>query len=193
MRGGGYEVIHVCRGCEVDLNPPPGHPGFPFPRTQVRGPETPDIGWVSGPLRSDIFKRKDESVSGLMNLSLSLFLPTPPPPTNQHRSFLPWLWVFNGLLGGPCRSVGRGFRFPSHPGAVDPNPPTRGEVQVHRAPGTYISQFAARRTRHRAFSSRAFLFLCFFQASLPRSAANNSFKNERFCSRLCRFCDVKMY
>ena len=56
-----------------------------------------------------------------------------------------------------------------------------------------LSQCAASRTRHRAFSSRTFLFLCFVQASLSRSAASNSFKNERFCSRLSGFRDVKMH
>ena len=60
-------------------------------------------------------------------------------------------------------------------------------------PSRLLSQCAARRTRHRAFSSRTFVFFCFSQACLSRSSANNSFKNERFCSRLSRLRDVKMY
>ena len=47
--------------------PPPTCLGFQVPRTQVRGPETPYIGWLSGPLRRNIFKRKEEGVKGLMN------------------------------------------------------------------------------------------------------------------------------
>ena len=68
----------------------------------------------------------------------------------------------------------------------------------HDRCGKKLSQCAARRTRHRAFlfanlaAEHSYLYV-FVQASLSRSAANNNAKNEQFCNRLSRFCDVKIH
>ena len=60
-----YQRMYICRGCQVDLNPPPIRLGFQVPGTQVPGPETLYIGGVSRPIRRDICKRKEEGVKGL--------------------------------------------------------------------------------------------------------------------------------
>ena len=60
----------------------------------------------------------------------------------------------------------------------------------------YVSRCAARITRHRAFSSGtlqlSIIIFILFQASLLRSAADKSAKNEQCCSRFSRFCDVRI-
>ena len=82
-------------------------------------------------------------------------------------------------------------------------------IQQGLGKSLFLFQCAARRTRLRAIIGRPLvgslgfgvpwappgsLFSCsrFFQASLPRNTANNSFKNEQFCCRFFRFSDFKI-